>query len=294
MLSVDDLTRVYGDRTVLDSVSFEVRPGRMTGFVGANGAGKTTTMRIIVGVLAATRGTVAWDGAQIDVTRRRSMGYMPEERGLYPKMSPLDQLVFFGRLHGMASATAADRARMLLGRLGLGERLTEPLEKLSLGNQQRVQIAAALIHQPTALVLDEPFSGLDPLAVDAMVGLLRDEVSPEVPVLFSSHQLELVERLCDDLVILSAGSVVAAGPVEELRGRQDARYRVRLAGDADTGWLRDVDGIDVLDASGPRALMSIGDRQPEDVLAEIARKATVAEFAHVVRPLSEVYREVVA
>jgi ABC-2 type transport system ATP-binding protein len=291
MLSVKDLT---GDRTVLDRVSFDVRPGRMTGFVGANGAGKTTTMRIIVGVLAATKGTVAWDGAEIDVARRRSMGYMPEERGLYPKMSPLDQLVFFGRLHGMTSATAAERARMLLGRLGLAERLGEPLEKLSLGNQQRVQIAAALVHRPTALVLDEPFSGLDPLAVDAMVGLLRDEVSPEVPVLFSSHQLELVERLCDDLVILSAGSVVAAGTVEELRGRQDARYRVRLAHDADTGWLRDVDGIDVLDASGPSALMSIGTRQPEDVLGEIAGKATVAEFAHVVRPLSEVYREVVA
>jgi ABC-2 type transport system ATP-binding protein len=219
MLSVKDLTRVYGDRTVLDHVSFDVRPGRMTGFVGANGAGKTTTMRIIVGVLAATEGSVTWDGEDIDIARRRSIGYMPEERGLYPKMSPLDQLVFFGRLHGMAATAAADRARMLLGRLGLGERLTEPLEKLSLGNQQRVQIAAALIHRPSALVLDEPFSGLDPLAVDAMVGLLRDEVPPEVPVLFSSHQLELVERLCDDLVILSTGSLVAAGTVEDLRGR---------------------------------------------------------------------------
>jgi ABC-2 type transport system ATP-binding protein len=294
MLSVKDLTRVYGDRTVLDHVSFDVRPGRMTGFVGANGAGKTTTMRIMVGVLAATEGSVTWDGEDIDVGLRRSIGYMPEERGLYPKMSPLDQLVFFGRLHGMPATAAADRARMLLGRLGLGERLTEPLEKLSLGNQQRVQIAAALIHRPSALVLDEPFSGLDPLAVDAMVGLLRDEVPPDVPVLFSSHQLELVERLCDDLVILSRGSLVAAGPVEDLRGRQEARFRVVLADDTDAGWLRDLDGIDVLDIDGPRALMSLGARRPEDVLGEIIAKAGVAEFAPVVRPLSEVYREVVA
>jgi ABC-2 type transport system ATP-binding protein len=293
MLSVKDLTRVYGDRTVLDRVSFDVAPGRMTGFVGANGAGKTTTMRIIVGVLAPSAGTVSWDGAEIDVARRRSMGYMPEERGLYPKMSPLDQLVFFARLHGMPAAQAAERARMLLGRLGLGERLGEPLEQLSLGNQQRVQIAAALIHEPTALVLDEPFSGLDPIAVDAMVALLRDEVSPDVPVLFSSHQLELVERLCDDLVILSEGRLVAAGTVEELRGRQEARFRVTLAGDQDTGWLRDLPGIDVLDATGSSALLSIGDRAPEDVLAEIAGRARVAEFASVVRPLSEVYREVV-
>lgn len=294
MLSVEDLTRVYGDRTVLDHVTFDVRPGRMTGFVGANGAGKTTTMRIIVGVLAATEGTVSWDGADIGVEQRRSMGYMPEERGLYPKMSPLDQLVFFGRLHGMTASEAADRARMLLGRLGLGERLGEPLEKLSLGNQQRVQIAAALVHQPTALVLDEPFSGLDPLAVDTMVGLLRDELSPEVPVLFSSHQLELVERLCDDLVILSEGSMVAAGTVQELRGQQDARFRVVLADDADAGWLRDVDGIDVLDATGSSALLSLGSRRSEDVLAEIVGRARVAEFARVVRPLSEVYREAVA
>ena len=294
MLSVKDLTRVYGDRTVLDHVSFDVRPGRMTGFVGANGAGKTTTMRIMVGVLAATEGSVTWDGEDIDVGLRRSIGYMPEERGLYPKMSPLDQLVFFGRLHGMPATAAADRARMLLGRLGLAERLTEPLEKLSLGNQQRVQIAAALIHRPSALVLDEPFSGLDPLAVDAMVGLLRDEVPQDVPVLFSSHQLELVERLCDDLVILSRGSLVAAGPVEDLRGRQEARFRVVLADDTDAGWLRDLAGIDVLDIDGPRALMSLGARRPEDVLGEIIAKAGVAEFAPVVRPLSEVYREVVA
>jgi ABC-2 type transport system ATP-binding protein len=294
MLSVNDLTRVYGDRTVLDHVSFDVRPGRMTGFVGANGAGKTTTMRIIVGVLAATEGTVSWDGADIDLERRRSMGYMPEERGLYPKMSPLDQLVFFGRLHGMTSSAAADRATMLLGRLGLAERLREPLEKLSLGNQQRVQIAAALVHRPTALVLDEPFSGLDPLAVDSMVSLLRDEVAPEVPVLFSSHQLELVERLCDDLVILSKGSVVAAGTVDALRGQQSTRFRVLLADDADAEWLRDVDGIDVLDATGSSALLSLGTRRSEDVLAEIATRARVSEFARVVRPLSEVYREAVA
>ena len=294
MLSVKDLTRVYGDRTVLDHVTFNVRPGRMTGFVGANGAGKTTTMRIIVGVLSPTAGSVSWNGQQIGATERRSMGYMPEERGLYPTMSPLDQLVFFGRLHGLARADATDRARMLLGRLGLADRLGDPLEKLSLGNQQRVQIAAALLHQPSALVLDEPFSGLDPLAVEEMVSLLHDEVRSDVPVLFSSHQLELVERLCDDLVILSGGALVAAGTVEELRGRQDSRYRVTLAGEQDAGWLRELSGIDLLDAAGPRALVSIGARPPEDVLAEISERVRVAEFAHVVRPLSEVYREVVA
>ncbi|HEX5987002.1 MAG TPA: ATP-binding cassette domain-containing protein [Nocardioides sp.] len=293
MLSVHDLTRVYGDKTVLDGVSFDVRPGRMTGFVGANGAGKTTTMRIIVGVLAATRGTVTWDGAPITTEQRRRIGYMPEERGLYPKMKVLDQLVFFGRLHGMDASDAAVRACDLLERLGLEERAGDVLETLSLGNQQRVQIAAALVHGPDALVMDEPFSGLDPIAVDSMVSLLRDEVTPQMPVLFSSHQLELVENLCDDLVILAGGRLVAAGSVDELRGRQADRYRIVLAGDADAGALRDLPQISVLDAQGSQALVEIIDGPPEKVLEIVQGTAQVAEFARVVRPLAQVYREAV-
>ena len=293
MLSVHDLTRVYGDKTVLDGVSFDVRPGRMTGFVGANGAGKTTTLRIIVGVLAATRGTVTWDGAPITTEQRRRIGYMPEERGLYPKMKVLDQLVFFGRLHGMDASDAAVRARDLLERLGLEERAGDVLETLSLGNQQRVQIAAALVHGPDALVMDEPFSGLDPIAVDSMVSLLRDEVTPQMPVLFSSHQLELVENLCDDLVILAGGRLVAAGSVDELRGRQADRYRIVLAGDADAGALRDLPQISVLDAQGSQALVEIIDGPPEKVLEIVQGTAQVAEFARVVRPLAQVYREAV-
>ena len=293
MLSVHDLTRVYGDKTVLDGVSFDVRPGRMTGFVGANGAGKTTTMRIIVGVLAATRGTVTWDGAPITTEQRRRIGYMPEERGLYPKMKVLDQLVFFGRLHGMDASDAAVRARDLLKRLGLEERAGDVLETLSLGNQQRVQIAAALVHGPDALVMDEPFSGLDPIAVDSMVSLLRDDVTPQMPVLFSSHQLELVENLCDDLVILAGGRLVAAGSVDELRGRQADRYRIVLAGDADAGALRDLPQISVLDAQGSQALVEIIDGPPEKVLEIVQGTAQVAEFARVVRPLAQVYREAV-
>ncbi len=293
MISVHDLTRVYGDKTVLDGVSFDVRPGRMTGFVGANGAGKTTTMRIIVGVLAATRGTVTWDGAPITTEQRRRIGYMPEERGLYPKMKVLDQLVFFGRLHGMDASDAAVRACDLLERLGLEERAGDVLETLSLGNQQRVQIAAALVHGPDALVMDEPFSGLDPIAVDSMVSLLRDEVTPQMPVLFSSHQLELVENLCDDLVILAGGRLVAAGSVDELRGRQADRYRIVLAGDADAGALRDLPQISVLDAQGSQALVEIVDGPPEKVLEIVQGTAQVAEFARVVRPLAQVYREAV-
>ena len=293
MLSVRQLTRRYGDITALDDVSFDVHAGRMTGFVGANGAGKTTAMRIMVGVLAPTSGEVLWDGEPVTSELRRNFGYMPEERGLYPRMKVLDQLIYFARLHGYSSEAARERAMQLLAQLDVDSRAGDLLDTLSLGNQQRVQIATALIHEPVALILDEPFSGLDPLAVESMVELLQVEVAPTVPLLFSSHQLELVERLCDDLVILSGGAVVASGSKEELRSTEQERYRVVLeAGDA--AWLRDIGGIRVLDVDGPTALIELDGAEPADVLQTLVAREKVAEFAHVVQPLSEIFAEVVA
>lgn len=210
-LEVRNLTRRFGETTAVDDVSFTVEPGRMTGFVGANGAGKTTTMRMIMGVLTVHGGEVLWGGRPIALTDRTRFGYMPEERGLYPKQGIVDQLTYLGQLRGMTRKDAASEATRMLERFGLGDRLKDKLESLSLGNQQRVQITASLLHRPTALVLDEPFSGLDPVAVDSMVDLLRDRLREGVPVLFSSHQLDLVDRLCDSLVVLSDGKVMASG-----------------------------------------------------------------------------------
>ena len=290
MLRVVGLTRRFGEQLALDDVSFDVVPGRMTGFVGANGAGKTTTMRIILGVLAATAGEVHWKGERLTPDVRRDFGYMPEERGLYPKMKIRDQLVFFGRLHGLDQDRAAERTDKLLERLGLGERATDVLETLSLGNQQRVQIAAALVHEPIALVLDEPFSGLDPLAVDSMVDLLREEVTSEIPVLFSSHQLELVERLCDDLVVLSRGKVVAAGPVADLAAGPTTTYRLVVDGDA--GWLRDVRGIRVRDVAGGTALFDVEEGAVEQqILQQAISRGPVLEFGPERVALSDVFRE---
>nr|WP_299033927.1 ATP-binding cassette domain-containing protein [uncultured Pseudokineococcus sp.] len=298
VLAASGLTRRFGDRTVLDGVDLEVHPGRMTGFVGANGAGKTTTMRILLGVLAPSAGEVSWDGRPVTAADRRSFGYMPEERGLYPKQRVAEQLVHFGRLHAMSRATAERTVADLLERLDLAAHADDKLESLSLGNQQRAQIAAALVHGPTALVLDEPFSGLDPLAVDAMAALLRDEVARGVPVLFSSHQLDLVERLCDDVVVLAHGRRVAAGTVEELRSGGPARVRLEVAaagtGAADLGWVRDVPGVEVADVDGGAALFSVVEPGADQrVLAEALRRGPVRSFTPVVPPLSEVFREVV-
>ncbi len=289
MITVEKLTRRYGDVTVVDDVSFEVRPGRTTGFVGANGAGKTTTMRMIMGVLAASAGDVLWQGSPITADERRRFGYMPEERGLYPRMKLRDQLVYFARLHGMSRADAQRRADDLLAHFGLEDRADDLLDELSLGNQQRIQIAASLVHHPSALVLDEPFSGLDPLAVDSMVELLQQEAR-DLPLLFSSHQLDLVERLCDDLVILSGGRLVAAGPVDELRSRGADRYRVVLDGE-DAAWLRDLRGVAVRDVDGPTALLDLAGLTAPELVRAVGERSAVLEVARDHQPLSEIFKE---
>jgi ABC-2 type transport system ATP-binding protein len=293
MLEIRNLDKRYGTRQVLDDVSFDVHAGRMTGFVGGNGAGKTTTMRIILGVLAADGGTVSLGGAPLQSGGRRRFGYMPEERGLYPKMKLQEQLVYLARLHGLGSTDATRNARALLERLGLGERADEPIEKLSLGNQQRAQIAAALVHDPEVLVLDEPFSGLDPMAVDVVVGVLADRAASGVPVLFSSHQLDIVERLCDDLVIIADGRIRAAGPRSALR-EQHATLRYELLTSADTAWLRDQPGIDVVEFDGDYALFDATDEEAvQRVLREATSRGAVLSFARQRPSLAQIFKEVV-
>ena len=293
MLEIRELTRRFGDATAVDHVSFEVPTGQMTGFVGANGAGKTTTMRMIMGVLGTDGGEVLWQGRPITRLDRRTFGYMPEERGLYPKQPILDQLVYVAQLKGMERGVARSAVQELLDRFGLGDRRKDHLEKLSLGNQQRVQIIASVLPRPAALVLDEPFSGLDPLAVESMVDLLRDYTRHGVPVLFSSHQLELVERLCDQLVVLAHGRRVAAGTVSELRDAGVPRFRLVLGGDA--GWVRDHDGLVVLDLDGATALVEVKEEGAEQrLVAEATSRGDVHEFVRVRPALSEIYREAIA
>lgn len=294
MLRVSSVTRSFGEHRVLDDVSFDVDAGRMTGFVGANGAGKTTTMRIILGVLAADSGSVTWRGEPITQSVRQRFGYMPEERGLYPKMKIREQIVYLGRLHGMNTNSARRNTDALLDRVGLAERAEDTLDKLSLGNQQRAQIAAALVHDPELLVLDEPFSGLDPMAVDVIVDVLRERAARGVPVLFSSHQLEVVERLCDDLVIIDSGAIRAAGSRSELRTRF-AVPRYELVVDGDAGWIRDLPGVSVLDIDGPRAVLDLHDPNSDQVVLQAAMaRGPVRAFSPVVPSLGEIFREVVA
>ncbi len=293
MLETRGLTRTFGEQRAVDDVSFRVADGALTGFVGGNGAGKTTTMRMIMGILAPTAGEVTWHGRPLTREDRATFGYMPEERGLYPKQPVLQQLVYLGRLRGMTTAGAKKVAMEHLERFGLRDRAGDMLESLSLGNQQRVQIAAAVLSEPAVLILDEPFSGLDPDAVDAMTDLMRDHAARGVPVLFSSHQLDLVERLCDHLVVLAHGRVVADGSVADLRHR--GRRLHRLVVDRDAGWVRDVGGVSVVDVDGPVAVLELIEAGASDrLLTEALRRGSVRELSPIIPSLSEIYREVTA
>lgn len=291
MIQVRNLTRSYGDLVAVDDISFGVFGGRFTGFVGGNGAGKTTTMRMMMGLLQPDSGEVLFDGRPITRHDRARIGYMPEERGLYPKQSVRSQLIYLGELHGMDRTTARTAADALLDRFGLTDRAKDKLETLSLGNQQRVQIAAAVLYEPVGLILDEPFSGLDPDAVDEMHAVLTEFTSKGVPVLFSSHQLDLVERLCDDIVIIAGGKIVASGSVRELRDAGQTQHRIQC--DADLGWLRDFHGVHVLDLDGTEAQVEFAnDTVEQQVLQEALARGPVRAFGPTLRPLSHIYREV--
>jgi len=294
VLELIDLSRRFGDVVALDSVSFSVAEGETVGFVGPNGAGKTTAMRIALGVLAADSGEVRWRGKPVDQNVRRRFGYMPEERGLYPKMRVLDQLVYLAMLHGLSRADATAEAGRMIDVLGVAGRARDRTDALSLGNQQRVQLAAALVHRPEVLVLDEPFSGLDPVGVDVLTGVLRERAEAGVPVVFSSHQLDLVERLCESVVLINKGRIVAAGRIADLRSRDHRRLvRVEVLG-APPDWYATLPGVRVLDHFPDGAILELSDSLRERDVLDAARAAGDVRHFSVVQPsLTEIFREAV-
>jgi ABC-2 type transport system ATP-binding protein len=293
-LQIDGLSKRYGHVTALRDMTFEVRAGELFGFVGSNGAGKTTTMRIVLGVLTADAGEVRYDGQHLTIDTRRRIGYMPEERGLYPKMRVGEQLEYLAQLHGMTAAAARAATRAWAERLAIAHRLGDDVQALSLGNQQRAQLAAALVHDPTVLVLDEPFSGLDPIAVDVMSDVLRERAAAGVPTVLSSHQLDLVERLCDRVGIVSAGTMVAIGSVDELRADGESVLVVD-APDAPAGWADTLPGVQATrrDDHGRTELHLATGTDDQAILRAALTTGPVREFAHRRPTLAQRFREVV-
>jgi ABC-2 type transport system ATP-binding protein len=305
VLEVKDVVKHYGSVLALDGVSFTVGRGQLLGFLGPNGAGKTTTMRAILGLISLDAGTIAWDGAAIDDVARRRIGYMPAERGMYPKMRVREHVIYYARLAGLDRDEAQRAADRWLERVDLVDRRDTDVQDLSSGNQQRVQLALALVNDPDLLVLDEPFSGLDPVAVDVLKEVLVERVEGGSALLFSSHQLDLVQDLSRDVVVIDRGRIVLEGEVDRIRRSAPHRYvTIAFAGPVPSGngagdgvWTPAVPGVeraDEEDHDGVVRLRVPPGLEPARILAEAERAGPVASFTFGPPELSEVFRQAVA
>jgi len=292
LLELEGLTRRYGTLTALDGLSFSVPAGRVVGFLGPNGAGKTTTMRAVFGLTDLDAGMVRWNGVPVGQAERRRFGYMPEERGLYPAMLVGEQLEYLGRLHGMSAIDAQAATTTWLERLGIADRAVSKVDALSHGNQQRVQLAAALVHGPEVLILDEPLAGLDPSGIDAIGDVLAEQARSGRCVLFSSHQLDQVEDLCESVTIIDHGRLVVTGKVDDLARSGPRRLVVRVEGDRDASWARGIAGVTISEVDGGAARLVLDQSMDSESLLRVAMAAgRVTEFVFERRRLSEVFRE---
>ena len=272
-LVLDGLVKRFGQVTALDGISFEVPKGQVFGFLGANGAGKTTTMRIVLDILRPDAGTATWAGTPTTDVPRETWGYLPEERGLYPRLQVLDQLVFFAALYGIPRDTATQRAKDWLARLRIPDYATRRAEELSKGNQQKVQLIAAILHEPAVLLMDEPFVGLDPVNVALLKEAFEEMRERGSTLIFSTHQMEMVEELCESVALIDRGRLVLSGPIREVK-RSTGRRVVRLAlegraldSTADLPWLADIPGVRVSRAREDYAELAVPhDVDPEQIL----------------------------
>ena len=292
MLHVEGVTKRYGSVLALDGVGFDVGRGEIVGFLGPNGAGKTTTMRAIMGLVALDGGAVAWNGGRVDSAVRRRFGYMPAERGMYQRMKVREHLAYYAKLSGLGGA-AGHAADTWLERLGLAARGGDTVQSLSSGNQQRVQLALALINEPDLLVLDEPFSGLDPIAVETLSDVLREQVARGAALLLSSHQLDLVADVCSAVVIVDHGRVVLHGDVAQLRASSATRYvEVEYAVPTPSPWVAR-DGVSVL-SGGRRYRIAVTDgTDPAGLLAEASACGVLLGYSCSPPDLSEVFLDAV-
>jgi ABC-2 type transport system ATP-binding protein len=292
VLELDDLHKSFGEVVALDGVSLTARPGRLLGFLGPNGSGKSTTMRSVFGLVRLDAGSVAWDGRPITAVERRRFGYMPEQRGLYPRMPIAEQLRYIGELQGLSGSDARVATARWLEELGLAERAEDPLRELSHGNQQRIQLAAALVHDPQVLVLDEPLNGLDPIGVADLGRIIRQRADDGATVVLSSHQLDLVEELCDDVVIVAAGRDRLAGDLAAIRSDHPHReVQVRLS---DGRTPEPPPGCELVSTTGGVARLRVpADTDPAHLAAELATQAGVERFRFEPPSLEEIFRATV-
>ena len=280
-LDIDHVTKRFGATVALDDLAFTVPRGRIFGFLGANGAGKTTTMRICLGILRSDAGEIRWDGRPTVEMPRRTWGYLPEERGLYPRMPVLDQLVYFASLYGEPADRARANARHWLARFRIPEYADRRAEELSKGNQQKVQFIAAILHGPDVLLMDEPFTGLDPVNLALLREAFVELRDAGRTIVFSTHQMEAAEALCESVAIVDRGRLVAGGTLADLKRTSRARTaRLGVEGETMPAWLGEVPGVAAMrPGAGFSELELTPGTDPSDVLAAaVARGARITRF----------------
>jgi ABC-2 type transport system ATP-binding protein len=294
-LVVDSITKRFGDVVALDNASFTVEPGRIFGLLGANGAGKTTSMRIVLDILRADEGHVTWKGVENTALPRRTWGYLPEERGLYPRMKVGEQLRFFASLYGIPDTDAQAEISDWLERFRIPEYLDRRVEELSKGNQQKIQFLAAILHDPEILIMDEPFTGLDPINVRLLKEAFLEMRDRGKTLIFSTHQMETVEELCESIAIVDRGRVVVSGAVRDVK-RAMGRQVVRLATDGDghgVEWLDDLPWVTLTAEREDFVELRVpADQDPEAILrAALSRGDRVTRFEIAEPSLEEIFVE---
>lgn len=289
-LIVKNVNKSFGDKHVVDNISFSLEEPGVFGLLGTNGAGKTTTIRMILGIIKKDSGEITWNGKA--VTRGNvNFGYLPEERGLYPKSTIYDQLVYFANLKGLDKRAADKAVKMWLDKLNLMEYINSPAEKLSKGNQQKVQFITAMLHDPDLIVLDEPFSGLDPVNTEILSKIMKDLVKSGKYIIMSSHQMSVIEEFCSDLVILNRGKTVLSGNLKEIKDSYETNKVLIETTDEIDGILKKLK-VDVLDKNDDEYLVSADADDRRKLLKELVKNNIDVKTFKVIKPtLHEIFIE---
>jgi ABC-2 type transport system ATP-binding protein len=293
-LVVEHIHKSFAGARVITDLSMEVREGSIFGFLGPNGAGKTTTMRMILDILRPDSGRITWNGQDVREVPRRAFGYLPEERGLYPKVQVDEQLLFLARLHGLAKSAAQRHLDEWLERFQITEYRKRRVEELSKGNQQKIQFLATILHDPLILIMDEPFSGLDPLNAEVLKEAFEEMHQRGKTIIFSTHQLEQVEELCQDVVIINKGQTVVQGSVREVK-RQHGRNlaRLKLDNDPEARWLDTLPWVQVTRRRQDYIEMQIqASQSPNLIVEEVLRRGGIISRFELTEPsLTDIFIE---
>ncbi len=291
MLKVENVTKYYGDFLAVDNLSFEVKDGEIFGLLGVNGAGKTTTFRMIIGLLDKTSGTITLDGKPIDYTQTDKIGFLTEERSLLLKLTVLEQAIYYGVLKGMSESTIEKKLDELLERFNIKEYKNRKLKELSKGNQQKVQFITAIINDPKLLILDEPFSGLDPINAQLFMDVILDLKKKGTSIIFSSHRMEHVELFCEKLVILVHGKPVLQGYLKDIK-KQYRKKNIHIIGDVDTKALEQIDGVLKVTSNPEEIIVQIAsDDKAQNVFKYITTCQNITKFDVEDATLNEIFIE---